>query len=93
MFAIIESGGKQYKISEGDIIRVEKLIGEPDSKIKIDKVLLFAKGKKISIGKPYLDNITVTTVKVNDVKNKKLTVYKYKRRKSFLHNAQLVIFS
>jgi large subunit ribosomal protein L21 len=83
MFAIIESGSKQYKIQEGDSIRVEKIEGEPASTITLDKVLLVADGEKISVGRPYLEGATVTTKKVRDGKNEKLVIYKYKRRKDF----------
>jgi large subunit ribosomal protein L21 len=81
MFAIIETGGKQYKVEEGSTIRVEKLEGQVDSTIEIDKVLLVADGEDVSVGTPYLENVTVSTTKVDDVKNRKLIIYKYKRRK------------
>ncbi|MBN2143463.1 MAG: 50S ribosomal protein L21 [Candidatus Aureabacteria bacterium] len=83
MFAIIESGSKQFIIQEGDSIRVEKIEGEPSSTVILDKVLLVADGEKISVGTPYLKGMTVTTKKVRDGKNKKLVIYKYKRRKDF----------
>lgn len=83
MFAIIETGGKQYKIAEGDSLRVEKLEGEMNSTLEIDKVLLVADGENINVGNPYVKNVSITTTKINDIKNKKLITYKYKRRKDF----------
>ena len=83
MFAIIESGAKQYKVEQGDSIRVEKLDGEANSSIQIDKVLMVVDGEKINVGKPYLQGVTVSAKKVADDKNEKLTIYKYKRRKDF----------
>ena len=83
MFAIIESGAKQYKVEQGSTIRVEKLEGESNSAIKIDKVLMVVDGEKINVGKPYLQGVTVSAKKVADDKNEKLTIYKYKRRKDF----------
>jgi len=83
MFAIIETGGKQYKVQEGDSIKVELLEGEVNSEIKIDKVLMIKTDDDISVGTPYVDGVSVTTTKTADTKNKKLTIYKYKRRKDW----------
>lgn len=83
MFAIIESGAKQYKVEQGDSIRVEKLDGETDSTIQIDKVLMVVDGEKITVGTPYLEGVTVSATKLADDKNEKLIIYKYKRRKDF----------
>ena len=83
MFAIIESGAKQYKVEQGSTVRVEKLDGEANSSIQIDKVLLVVDGEKFSVGTPYLEGVTVEATKMADDKNDKLTIYKYKRRKDF----------
>ena len=83
MFAIIESGAKQYKVEQGDSIRVEKFDGETNSTIQIDKVLMVVDGEKINVGTPYLEGVTVSATKVADGKNEKLIIYKYKRRKDF----------
>ncbi len=83
MYAIIETGGKQFKVKEGDFIRVEKLVGEPASKLTIDKVLLVVKDGQASIGQPYVKDATVSSTKMKDDKNEKLIIYKYKRRKDF----------
>ena len=83
MFAIIESGAKQYKVEQGSTVRVEKHDGEANSSIQIDKVLLVVDGEKISVGTPYLEGVTVEATKMADDKNDKLTIYKYKRRKDF----------
>ena len=83
MFAIIESGAKQYKVEEGSTIRVEKLDVADASSVEIDKVLMVVDGDKITVGAPYINGVTVTATKVEDDKNEKLTIYKYKRRKDF----------
>ena len=83
MFAIIETGGKQYKIQEGDTIKVEKLEGDMNSEIKIDTVLMVKDGDNISVGTPYVKGANIVTTKTADDKNKKLTIYKYKRRKDW----------
>ncbi|MHC4687567.1 MAG: 50S ribosomal protein L21, partial [Planctomycetota bacterium] len=54
MYAVVESGGKQYKVQEGEILRVEKISGEVGSPVTFDKVLLFSDGDKVDIGKPVL---------------------------------------
>lgn len=83
MFAIIETGGKQFKVEEGSTIKVEKLEGDDNSAVTIDKVLMVVDGDKVNVGKPYLEGVTVSTTKISDAKNKKLVIYKYKRRKDF----------
>jgi len=86
-FAVIQTGGKQYKVAEGDVLNVEKLPfdkaqGEPkgDDKIIFSKVLLIDNGKDTMIGAPYLDGAVVTASRVEDGRDKKITVIKYKNK-------------
>lgn len=81
MYAIIESGGKQYQVSEGDIIFVEKLDVEEGSDITIDKVIAVGKDDGIVIGAPYVEGATVDANAVKNVKGKKITVFTYKPKK------------
>ena len=60
MFAVIESGGKQHKVSEGDSLQVELLTGEEGSKVEFDKVLMISDGKDSKVGTPYLEKAKVT---------------------------------
>ena len=83
MYAIIETGGKQYKVSEGDIITVEKLAVEAGSEYKFDKVLVLANGEDIKVGAPYVEGAAVTAEVIGDGKAKKVVVYKYKPKKGF----------
>lgn len=83
MYAIVKTGGKQYKIHEGDIIRVEKIPGSVGNPVSFDKVLMFSDGENVSIGQPALDNVTIKGHIVEQGKNKKIIVFKYKRRKRF----------
>ena len=83
MFAVIESGGKQVKIQEGDTIQVEKLEGGDNSIIILDKVLLIADGENVSVGQPYLEGVSISTTKVKDDKAKKVIIFKFRRRKSW----------
>ncbi len=83
MYAIIETGGKQYKVAEGDIITVEKLGVEAGQEYKFDKVLVLAKDGDVKVGAPYIDGVAVTASVIGDGKAKKVVVYKYKPKKGF----------
>ena len=83
MFAIIETGGKQYKVQAGDTIRVEKLGVEAGQAFTFDKVLCVLDGDKSVFGKPTVAKATVTGTVVGDGKAKKVIVYKYKAKKGF----------
>lgn len=79
MYAVIATGGKQYKVSEGDVIRVEKLGAEADSKFTFDQVL-YVDGK---VGNPTVEGASVEATVVGDGKAKKVIVYKYKRKTGY----------
>jgi len=83
MYAIVNTGGKQYKIHRGDVLRVEKIPGEIGNSVSFDKVLMFSDGKNVSIGRPLLDNVAVKGHIVDQGKAKKIIVFKYKRRKRY----------
>ncbi len=81
MYAILEIGGKQYKVAPKDVIEVNKVDEEAKSKITLDKVMLLVDGKKVEIGQPYVEGANVEAEVVEQTKGKKLIVYKYLRRK------------
>ncbi len=83
MYAVVSTGGKQYRVQEGDILRVEKILGEVGTPITFENVLLYSDGEKTSIGQPVLENISVNGHIVEQGKAKKIIVFKYKRRKRF----------
>lgn len=83
MYAIIETGGKQYKVAEGDIITVEKLGVEAGQDFTFDKVLVLAKDGDVKVGAPYVEGAAVTASVLGDGKAKKVVVYKYKPKKGF----------
>jgi large subunit ribosomal protein L21 len=83
MYAVVKTGGKQYKVQEGDTLRVEKLAGQVGDTISIDKVLLFADGDDLRIGQPHVDNVAVKAQIVEQGKANKILVFKYKRRKRY----------
>lgn len=83
MYAIIETGGKQYKVAEGDVITVEKLGVEADSKYTFDKVLAVSNGEALTVGTPVVAGASVEATVIGDGKAKKVIVYKYKPKKGF----------
>lgn len=83
MYAVVNTGGKQYKVKAGDILRVEKLPGEVGSPVTFDRVMMVADGEEINVGQPLLDKISVKGTIVEQGKAKKIIVFKYKRRKRF----------
>lgn len=82
MYAIIATGGKQYKVSEGDVIRVEKLGAPAGETVTFDQVLLVS-GDEVKVGAPTVAGATVTADVVANAKAKKVIVYKYKRKTGY----------
>jgi large subunit ribosomal protein L21 len=83
MYAIIRTGGKQYRVSQGQDIKVEKLEAEVGEKVVFDQVLLAGEGENIRVGNPYLENTKVIGRVRRHGKNSKVVVFKFKRRKNF----------
>lgn len=83
MYAIIETGGKQYRVQEGDVINVEKLGVVAGEKITFDKVLAVSKDESLSVGTPFVSNASVSASVVEEGKAKKVIVYKYKSKKGY----------
>jgi large subunit ribosomal protein L21 len=82
MYAIIETGGKQYKVQQGDVLFVEKLNVEEDTVVTFDKVIAIGNEDGITVGAPYVANATVTAKTVKNGKAKKITVFTYKPKKN-----------
>ena len=82
MYAIIATGGKQYKVSEGDIITIEKLGVDAGETVTVDQVLAVNDGKLV-VGDPTVNNATVTASVVKEGRSKKVIVYKYKRKTGY----------
>lgn len=81
MYAVVKTGGKQYKVSEGDLLKVEKLEGEVGETVELTEVLMVG-GEKVTIGTPLVPNATVVGKIVEQGKDKKVLVFKAKRRKN-----------
>ncbi|HUK41175.1 MAG TPA: 50S ribosomal protein L21 [Candidatus Acidoferrales bacterium] len=83
MYAVIRTGGKQYRVSEGDIVKVEKLAGEVGAKVTLEDVLFIGGNDDVKIGAPKVPNAKVLGEIVSQSKAKKVLVFKKKRRKSY----------
>lgn len=83
MYAIIESCGKQYKVTEGDVVFFEKLDVEEGKKVTFDSVVLVSDDKKVEVGAPYVKGVKVEGKVVAHGKGKKILVYKYKAKKNY----------
>ena len=83
MYAVIETGGKQYKVSEGDVIFIEKLDVAEGESVTFDKVLVVADGENVNVGTPAVAGATVTAKVEKQGKAKKIYVFKMKRKKNY----------
>ena len=83
MYAIIETGGKQYKVQEGDVIFVEKLDVAAGADYSFDKVLVVSNGDTVNFGNPTVAGASVSASVVGDGKEKKVIIYKFKSKKGF----------
>lgn len=83
MYAIIETGGKQYMVSEGDVLKVEKLDVNEGEVVEFDKVLALSKDGEFLVGKPCLDNVKVKATVQKQGKGEKIIVFKYKPKKNY----------
>jgi large subunit ribosomal protein L21 len=83
MYAIVECGGKQYRVAPGEKIRVESLAVEPESDVILDKVLLVGTDEDVSVGAPYLAGATVRAKVLAHGKENKVIIFKYRRKKNY----------
>jgi large subunit ribosomal protein L21 len=83
MYAVIATGGKQYRVSEGAVLRVEKLDAEEGASVEFDQVLLVGDGDKVSVGKPYLEGGKVQATVMTQGKARKVEIVKFRRRKNY----------
>lgn len=81
MYAVIQTGGKQYRVSEGDTLRIEKLVAEEGATVEIDKVLMVADGDNVRVGQPFIAGGKVTATVKSQGRAKKVHIIKFRRRK------------
>lgn len=83
MYAVIQTGGKQYRVTEGTKLRVEKLDVETGTTVDFDKVLMVSDGNEVTIGKPYVEGGVVTAEVIDQARAKKIDIIKFRRRKHY----------
>lgn len=84
MFAVFASGGKQHRVTEGEIVRLELLDAQPGDEVVFDKVLLVADGDNVSVGAPYVDGGAVQGEVLSSDRARKIRIIKFKRRKDYM---------
>ena len=83
MYAVIESGGKQHRVTEGEVLKLEKLEASTGDKVNFDKVLMVGEGADVQIGKPYVESGKVTAEVISHGRGDKVTIIKFNRRKHY----------
>lgn len=83
MYAVVNTGGKQYKVQKGETLRIEKIPGEVGAQVTFDKVLMVADGENVRVGQPLLEKATVQASIIEQDRAKKIIIFKYKRRKRY----------
>jgi large subunit ribosomal protein L21 len=83
MYAVVKTGGKEYRISQGDLVRVEKMEGKVGDQVTMKDVLMVSQEGQVQVGNPLLANAVITGEIVQQVKGKKVLTYKMKRRKNY----------
>ena len=83
MYAIIKTGGKQYKVAEGDILNVEKLNAEKGAEVVFDEVLAIINDGEVTVGKPFIDGAKVTATVEEQGKGEKILVFKYRAKVNY----------
>ena len=83
MYAILKTGGKQYKVAEGDVVYIEKLDQEAGDTVKFDQVLAIGEGDKLTVGAPYVSGAAVTGTVEKTGKGKKINIFKMKPKKGY----------
>ncbi len=86
MYAVIKTGGKQYRVTPGQTLKVESIQGDVDSAISLDKVLFVADGEKVNVGQPLLQGATVQATIVSHGRHDKVRIFKMRRRKHYQKN-------
>ena len=83
MYAVIKTGGKQYRVKQGETLKIETVAGDVGSAIVLDKVLMVGDGDKLSVGKPLLAGASVSATIVSNGRHDKVTIFKMRRRKHY----------
>jgi large subunit ribosomal protein L21 len=84
MYAVIQTGGKQYRVAEGDTLKIEKIAADEGASVELDKVLMIADGENVTVGKPFVEGGKVTATVTAHGRGKKVKIIKFRRRKHHL---------
>ncbi|XOV82203.1 MAG: 50S ribosomal protein L21 [bacterium] len=84
MFAVFQSGGKQHRVSQGDVVKLEKIVAEPGEEVVFNEVLMVADGDNVNVGAPFVAGSAVTGEVIRTDRGKKVRIIKFKRRKDYL---------
>ena len=84
MFAVFSRGGKQHRVTEGEVIKLERLVAEPGEKVVFDKVLVVANGDQVTVGKPYVAGGKITAEVIGHDRHKKVRIIKFRRRQNYM---------
>ena len=83
MYAVIKTGGKQYRVSQGETLKIETVVGDVGSAVVLDQVLMIGNGDTVSVGKPLLAGATVTATIESNGRGEKIRIFKMRRRKHY----------
>ena len=84
MFAVFQSGGKQHRVAEGDVVKLEKLDVEPGEEVVFDQVLMVGEGADVNVGAPFVEGGQVKGEVLRNERDKKVRIIKFKRRKDYM---------
>ncbi|MGE0625775.1 MAG: 50S ribosomal protein L21 [Pseudomonadales bacterium] len=84
MFAVFSSGGKQHRVTEGEVIKLERLAAEPGEEVVFEKVLIVADGDQVTVGQPYVQGGKVTAEVIGHDRHGKIRIIKFRRRKNYM---------
>jgi large subunit ribosomal protein L21 len=87
MFAVFKSGGKQHRVTEGEVVRLEKIDAEPGAAVEFDEVLMVAEGGEVKVGAPFVSGGKVTAEIVGHDRHDKIRIIKFRRRKHYMRRA------
>ncbi|MBW2732358.1 MAG: 50S ribosomal protein L21 [Deltaproteobacteria bacterium] len=87
MYAVVKTGGKQYRVAEGDVIKVEKLEAQLGATIELDQVLMVADDESLQLGHPIVEGAKVSAEIVDQDRDRKVLIFKYRRRKRYRRKA------
>lgn len=81
MYAVIQTGGKQYRVAEGDTLKIEKIVADAGATVELDKVLMIADGDNVRVGQPFIEGGKITATVNAHGRGKKVMILKFRRRK------------